>query len=268
MIHQELQSDSCEAPESGTQRSAIETVLDEYLRLKNESLGGQMEIVGPLLDDWIDNRTEVAKTNRLHGSSFNPLSHLKIDETAHSRILGDLLDPDGTHGQGNVFLVPFLDELGVPESGSGLWRVTVETGRVDILVWRNHPEKCAVIIENKSNGAGDRPNQIYRYWHQEMFLWDPALWTSKDPAIISEQKRRFHVVYLPTDGGKSPQSHSMERPLGFENVNPFPRVPLKCRILPLADLMALWEEKSVPEIHPGNHRLRTFVSQYQELWTK
>lgn len=146
--------------------------------------------------------------------------------------LETFLDPDGTHGQGNVFLVPFLDELGVPESGSGLWRVTVETGRVDILVWRNHPEKCAVIIENKSNGAGDRPNQIYRYWHQEMFLWDPALWTSKDPAIISEQKRRFHVVYLPTDGGKSPQSHSMERPLGFENVNPFPRVPLKCRILP------------------------------------
>src|SRR5207244_839864 len=134
-----------------------------------------------------------------NGATFNPLTRLKIDETMHSQILGDLLDPDGTHGQGDVFLVPFLEELGIPESDVGLWHVTVETGRVDILIWRNHPEKSAIIIENKSNDAGDQPNQIYRYWHREMYLWDPGFWTSTDETKISERKRRFHVVYLPTD---------------------------------------------------------------------
>src|SRR6266700_3710260 len=129
MSHQELHIGSCVAPESSDQRSEIDGVLDEYLRLKNERLSGQMETLGPLLDDWILKRTEVAESNRLNGATFNPLTRLKIDETMHSQILGDLLDPDGTHGQGDVFLVPFLEELGIPESDVGLWHVTVETGR-------------------------------------------------------------------------------------------------------------------------------------------
>jgi len=268
MSHQELNIGSRPAPESGTRQFEIGAVLDEYLRLKDEHLNSQMKTVGPLLADWILNRTKVAEFNRLNGTSFNPLSRLKIDETMHSRILGDLLNPNGTHGQRNMFLSPFLENLGIPESTGELWHVTVETGRVDILIWRNHPEKSAVIIENKSNAAGDQPNQIYRYWHREMFLGDRGLWMSMDEAKIRERNRRFHVVYLARDGGKSPESHSMERPRGLEDANPFERVPLECRVIPLANLMALWEQKAFPLIPPENHRLRSFLSQYQELWTQ
>jgi hypothetical protein len=268
MIHQEIPIGKFVATEPSRQRSEIEAVLEDYLLLKDKHLGGQMEIVAPVLDDWILNRAEVAKSNRINGATYNPIARIKINETTHSRILGDLLDPNGTHGQKNLFLVPFLGELGIPEPTDGLWNVTVETGRVDILIWRNLPEKSAVIIENKSNGAGDRPNQIYRYWHRELFLWEPSLWTSTDKAKILERNRRFHVVYLPTDGGKSPETQSTERPCGMETANPFEHVPLKCRIFSLAALMALWERQAVPHIPPENHRLRAFLSQYQELWTK
>ena len=229
MIHQEIPIGKFVATEPSRQRSEIEAVLEDYLLLKDKHLGGQMEIVAPVLDDWILNRAEVAKSNRINGATYNPIARIKINE---------------------------------------LWNVTVETGRVDILIWRNLPEKSAVIIENKSNGAGDRPNQIYRYWHRELFLWEPSLWTSTDKAKILERNRRFHVVYLPTDGGKSPETQSTERPCGMETANPFEHVPLKCRIFSLAALMALWERQAVPHIPPENHRLRAFLSQYQELWTK
>jgi len=259
---------SCAIPGQGRQWSDVGSVLNDYLQWKDEHLGSQMDLVGPLLDDWMSKRAEVAKANRINGRSFNPLSRLKINETAHSRILGDLLDPGGTHGQKDLFLAPFLDALGIPDANVGLWQVTVETGRVDILIWRNKPEKSVVIIENKANDADDQANQIYRYWHCEMFLWNPGLWTSTEESTIRERNRRFHVVYLPTDEGKSPESHSMERPPGLEDVNPLARVPLECRTFTLGKLMELWEKKSLPSIPPENHRLRTFLSLYQELWIK
>ena len=266
MSPQALPFGSCAIPAPRGQWFDVDAVLDDYLRLKDEHLGDQMDVVGPLLDAWMQQRAQAERANRMHGHSFNPLSRLKIDETAHSRILGDLLDPRGTHGQRGLFLAPFLEVLGMPDCDAGSWRVTVETGRVDILIWRNKPEKCAVIIENKVNGADDQPNQIYRYWHREMFLWEPGLWTATHAAKISERDRRFHVVYLPTDGSKAPESHSMERPPGLDEAHGPARVPLECRILALGKLMTLWEEKSVPRIPPENHRLRAFLSQYQELW--
>jgi hypothetical protein len=247
---------------------SLDGVLDDYLKWRDQHVSDQMGALAPLLDHWIEVRTEIAASNRAHGGNFNPLVKLKIDETRHSRILGDFLNPEGSHGQGNLFLLPFLKDLGIPEPDVGLWRVTVEIGRIDILIWRNEPRKSAVIIENKSNGAGDQMNQIYRYWHQEMYLWDRSLWETTNEAAIAERSRNFHIVYLPTGDDKAPAPHSKQRPAGFEKVNPFPAVPLEWTIRPLAKLMEIWALHSEPGIPPNNHRLRSFFSQYKELWTR
>src|SRR5207248_3128712 len=108
-------------------------------------------------------------SNRQHGTGFNALSRFKINETAHSRIIGDLLNPLGSHGQGDLFLEPFLRFLEIPDPERGTWAITVETGRVDIMLWREKPLRSAVIIEHKSNNAGDQPNQIYRYWYYQLY---------------------------------------------------------------------------------------------------
>lgn len=243
-------------------------VVDDYLDWRDQRLTTRMRVLAPLLDRWIQVRNEIAVANRAHGGNFNPLAQLKIDETRHSRILGDFLNPDGSHSQGNLFLLPFLKDLGIPEPDVGLWRVTVEIGRVDILIWRNAPRKSAVIIENKSNGAGDQMNQIYRYWHQEMYLWDRSLWETTNEAAIAERNQNFHIVYFPTGDDKAPAPHSKQRPPGFEKVNRFPAVPLEWKICPLPRLMEIWTLHSEPEIPPSNHRLRSFLSQYKELWTR
>lgn len=62
-----------------------------------------------------------------------------------------------------------MDLLGIERfSDNENWTVTAEKGRVDILLKRTHPHSV-IIIENKSNYANDQENQLYRYWHQEIY---------------------------------------------------------------------------------------------------
>lgn len=243
-------------------------VLADYMAFREASLCENFTLFGQVIEDWIHATTEITTQNRSRGVSFNPFARIKIGETSHSRILGDLLNPRGSHGQGALFLRIFLEKLGYPESEADGWQVTVETGRVDILLWRHGREKSTIIIENKLNNAGDQLNQIYRYWHRAMYLRDRDLWEAKDEATIQRRKQRFHVVYLPTDGGRSPAEHSMERPDDWsETDNPHPQVPLPCKTLSLHQLIGMWLDKALPNIPATNTRLRDFLSQYQQLWT-
>ena len=50
--------------------------------------------------------------DRLLARRFNALDYLRTDELGLSRIVGDLLDPGGTHGQGTGFLARFEDLVG------------------------------------------------------------------------------------------------------------------------------------------------------------
>jgi hypothetical protein len=244
-------------------------VLEDYLTFREASVGGSVAVFEAVLADWARVSGEIADRNRAHGTSFNPFTRIKIGETSHSKLLGDLLNPRGSHGQGTLFLDVLLGKLGCPIPESDTWKVTVETGRVDILIWRHHPVKSAIIIENKSNNAGDQPNQIYRYWHREMYLWDRELWDTEDQATVRERDMRFHIAYLPTDGGRSPAEHTTTRPVDWTGVdNPHREVPLKCMPLTLPELTGAWLSEALPRIPSTNSRLRDFLTQYHELWTR
>lgn len=100
----------------------------------------------------------------------------------HSPFLGDLLDPDGSHGQGALFLRAFLTILerklketghslagkdfhstipDVPESGD--WNVVCEREKIDIRIY-SPKAGLLVFIENKI-GALEQEMQIPRYKH-------------------------------------------------------------------------------------------------------
>lgn len=240
----------------------------DYVAINEISQEESVELFRQVLVDWQSVTGKITDRNKTHSSSFNPFTLIKIGETSHSRLLGNLLDPRGSHGQGRLFLDVLLGKLGYPIPESDVWNVTVEIGRVDILIWQNHPEKRAIIIENKSNNAGDQPNQIYRYWHREMYLWDRRLWDDKDEATKCERNRRFHIVYLPTDGGRSPAEQAMSRPTDWtEKDNPHKTVPLDCNSMSLSELTGAWLDGEVwQRIRPTNTRLREFLIQYHELW--
>ena len=118
---------------------------------------------------------EVARAN---GEWFNVFSVLGVEsaEIRHSAFLAELLNPNGSHSQGAVFLRLFFEMLRKNFSDKFDWRddginnfvATVETtvkdgrknGRIDILI--ENDDKC-MVIENKIN-AEDQDEQLGRYY--------------------------------------------------------------------------------------------------------
>jgi hypothetical protein len=110
--------------------------------------------------------------SRLSGADFNifRIIHVTCDELKHSAFLSELLNPRGSHGQGDVFLRLFVHKFGIEnfqcETAEALVEKHVgqltetEGGRIDILI--DDHQGNHIIIENKIY-AGDQDNQLIRY---------------------------------------------------------------------------------------------------------
>ena len=217
-----------------------------------------------IIQKWRVIKEEHDEKNKLYGHLFNPLEAFEIGETTHSRLLGDLLNPKGEHGQGPLFLHAFLERLEVPRPEEGQWLISIETGRVDICLWRLLP-LSVIVIENKSNWANDQGNQLYRYWHQEIFKSYPELDYSQP-----EIKRSFQIVYLPPTVGKNPSLNSLQRPTELDGLG-LPKdlydVGVTVKVLVFRDHIAGWLDKCIGLIPPTNARLKAYLEFYKELWS-
>ncbi|MDU0343735.1 PDDEXK-like family protein [Bosea rubneri] len=102
--------------------------------------------------------------------AFTPFSFVESDELGLSRILGWLLDPNGTHAQGERFLEAFVTAFGIPwqPGHCASARVTLEAPtprlmqlrRIDVLI-ACHDR--AIAIENKPSAA-DQRGQVQDYF--------------------------------------------------------------------------------------------------------
>ena len=143
---------------------------------------------------------EIAKTS---GENFNIFSIMSMEWNevyTHSAIIGELLNPEGTHGQGDVFLNFFRGllnkkfELSIKEFGklvdakicertisiSNDWD-KVEGGRIDIVI---EDEKQIIVIENKPS-AKDQAYQLIRYYN-----------------YAKQRNKTFYIIYLTLDDKK------------------------------------------------------------------
>ena len=150
-----------------------------------------------------DARAEDRKQDRWRARRFNALDYLRTDELGLSRIVGDLLDPAGPHGQGHAFLARFGDLVGpdrwpadqtVPYDNYGVdvvrERGTDGGGRLDIsveLCLRGHEPAC-IAFENKPY-AEDGVRQVEGYLSFLRRLY----------------RGRFLLIYLSGQGGMPSQ---------------------------------------------------------------
>ena len=144
--------------------------------------------------------------DRLLARRFNALHYLRTDEHGLSRIVADLLDPRGTHGQGTLFLAVLL---GLDRFRNALsWpvldpcRITVVTERriaderridISVEIADGDEKRYCLAIENKPYAA-DQPNQVEDYLR---FLKD-------------QYKDRFLLAYL-SPNGKGPSDWSIRK---------------------------------------------------------
>lgn len=139
-----------------------------------------------------------AELSRAHSekvkSSFNTFSVSSYNshyENFHSDLIKAILNPFGSHGEGNKFLTEFIMFLnrcyGKKMNPSDYTNAVVEReqGRIDVAII-NYKTSKAIIIENKINNAVDGDSQLLRYYNY-----------CTQNSIIVEQ-----IVYLSLDGFK------------------------------------------------------------------
>lgn len=120
---------------------------------------------------------------KITGENFNIFSVLRMqnDEVGlHSRFIGELLNPKGSHDQSGLFLKLFIQEIGlkneytetqinnafvfIEENIGGISEDYETGGRIDLVI--KFPDaKREIVIENKI-WAVDQPKQLWRYRQQ------------------------------------------------------------------------------------------------------
>ena len=128
---------------------------------------------------------------------FNFFHSIKFNENRMSDVFVYLLNPEGAHGQGELFLREFLSYVSMerlPESGWSHVRIDREetttqinrSRRIDIeIAFRIDDDWIAIAVENKP-WAGDQDQQLSDYARH----------------LESMYKGRFKLIYLTPNGGK------------------------------------------------------------------
>ncbi len=136
---------------------------------------------------------------------FNFFHSIKFNENRMSDVFVYLLNPEGAHGQGELFLREFLSDVSMerlPESGWSHVRIDREetttqinrSRRIDIeIAFRIDDDWIAIAVENKP-WAGDQDQQLSDYARH----------------LESMYKGRFKLIYL-TPNGETPSEYSIKR---------------------------------------------------------
>jgi hypothetical protein len=137
----------------------------------------ELETIKRLLIEVNHISKHFVKVAKLSGENFNVFKILNLQSNevrTHSSFLSELLNPQGCHGQEDLFLKLFVNHFDIKNFDSKSAFVEVEKhtgqinedfttgGRIDILLTDkagNH-----IIIENKIL-AGDQKNQLIRYYN-------------------------------------------------------------------------------------------------------
>jgi len=180
---------------SQTYKSAEEGYKKE-LQHFFEVLGTQYRIVKKVEDEF----------NYRFGIKFNLVEIFKPDEERISGIIAELLKPNGSHGQREVFLKQFLrkisdeiDKVKTQREEENWLRkeykwdeieiateVDIEKGRIDILIKLS--DSGAIAIENKP-WAGEQGSQLQRYVD---YLENK----------YGREKKNYLLIFLTTEGRK------------------------------------------------------------------
>ena len=151
-------------------------------------------------------RKHYDEISRISGDKFNIFSIIKLttnEVRVHSAFLAELLNPKGLHGQGEIFLELFIDNIGkIPfkcknatvyiEKWIGNVDEDEETGgRIDIVIRDNN--KSCIVIENKIH-AKDGNKQLKRYYNY----------------CQKGNFQNFRLFYLTLDGRAAPERSKMD----------------------------------------------------------
>ena len=251
--------------------STVEQIVDEWHKLYCADIIACKQNLGELCAGIVEWSNHIAEDKALHyidGHLFNVFylwsRYSDIGEPLHSRLLHFLLSDDELHGQGNKFLIKFLKLAGIDNPAAGKWHITAEEGRVDVMLRRENP-RSVVVVENKSNWAGDQPNQLYRYWYQNIHH-SPEDFTSG----YYSNNNQYRIIYLAPNSNKAYSDQTCRRPdrrfFGSEQeFNMAPEyLPLTPEVWTFNGELQRWLDECMELLDTTNHPVREYIRQYKE----
>lgn len=148
-------------------------------------------------------RKHYEKISKLSGENFNVFQIINLQSSEvrlHSAMLAELLNPRGSHGQGDVFLKLFIDQFGINNFDTKYSLVETEKyvgpinndyskgGKIDIVI-NDSKNRRNIIIENKIYAA-DGLNQLLRYhnYDKEAYLFYLTLEGTEPSAFSTGNK--------------------------------------------------------------------------------
>jgi hypothetical protein len=133
------------------------------------------------------------------------------------------------------------------------WVVTAEVGRYDIRI-RNLDFSKIIILENKSNKAGDQSNQLYRYWYYGIYKIQDKIKSNKYGKIL----------YISPDYNKNPDNQTVLPPEDlYSNSIALPADAVKT--VYFHDEIDKWLEECL-NVAKENSDIYYYLKQYKEFW--
>jgi hypothetical protein len=221
----------------GTKMSSLSEIsifLDRYKdfskRLERQKIAHYKAKFGGLLSGYYSLRKVITVFNQKEAFNYNIFEILNIktaEVKTHTPFLKNLLNPNGSHGQSDLFLNSFIQNF-IPQNKRDFFMLSdiddylieqekpILKGRIDIYIQSLNPKnKFGIIIENKLH-AEDQKLQLNRYYdfingrkygdHQMIMFYltidgsDPSNY-SIDMNLLAELKRRniFYNLSYRTD---------------------------------------------------------------------
>ena len=185
-----------------------------------------------------------------HDYNIFTLFHYFSDEVnLHSNFIASLLDPNGDHYKGDLFLKLFLETCGIDDFSIDTGRATVfkEFKHIDIYI---SDGKKHIILENKVY-AKDQPTQIARY-----------IETIKDEGAKDED---IYVLYLHPDG-ELPKEYSLGDYKTDQNITKLVKEgsTINFKVISYCKEIVEWIDRCKNEVSNITD-LNVFLSQYKDV---
>lgn len=199
----------------------ISSLLERYKQFSEETAVERIDdfkqSFQALLGHYNSFRSEITERNKREAFDYNIFHILNIytyEEKTHTPFLKNLLQPDGTHGQGGLFLRSFIERF-IPEEKRENFKLEKESdyivdeeyhtgwGRLDIYIHsKDQKKRFGIVIENKIY-ASDQSNQLDRY---RQFL-------------TKSYKDKQMVLFYLTVGGKDVSDHAIDKENSEKELN-------------------------------------------------
>jgi hypothetical protein len=141
--------------------------------------------------------------------------------------------------------------------GTEYWTVTAEKERYDIRV-KNQDNSKIIIIENKSNNAGDTANQLYRYWFH-------GIYTPQFNRNAVGLKCFAKIIYLSPSDYKQPEAQSFLRPNGMDKKLPEKIPEGMVETVFFNDQIIKWLDLCIGAVD-SNSGVYYYLAQYKDFW--